>query len=132
MAHTTTSSQPMSNAATIDWPVELARHDRWLRTALYARLRSGEAVDDVMQEVALAAIRQSAPLRDVDKAGPWLYRIAIRQALMYRRQCGRRRRLMHNVAQHEEGREPPKAFEPLAWLLAQERPQMLRRALSDL
>jgi RNA polymerase sigma-70 factor (ECF subfamily) len=32
----------------------------------------------------------------------------------------------------EECRDTPKSFEPLAWLLAQERQQMLRRALTEL
>src|SRR5579872_2729729 len=46
----------------LDWPALLARHDRWLRTAVLARLREPEGVDEVMQRVAVAAIEQRAPL----------------------------------------------------------------------
>ncbi len=35
-----------------------------------------------MQEVALAAVRQAAPLADAEKVAPWLYRLAVRQALL--------------------------------------------------
>jgi hypothetical protein len=42
----------------IDWPSVLARHDRWLRTVVGARLGEPQAVDEVMQEVSLAAVAQ--------------------------------------------------------------------------
>lgn len=115
----------------IDWSAELQRHDRWLRTAVWLRLRDGHAVDEVMQEVALAAIRQSAPLQDATKVGPWLYRVAIRQALLHRRRCGRWRRLRDQVAVEA----PPAAagdYDPLGWLLAEERQTLVRRALAEL
>ena len=38
------------------------------------------AVDEVMQEVALAAVRQQAPLADSAKIAPWLYRLAVTQS----------------------------------------------------
>ena len=41
----------------VDWDVALQEHQRWLRTIVYARLQDAEAADEVMQEVALAAIR---------------------------------------------------------------------------
>src|SRR5262245_23735387 len=75
-----------------DWPALLAQHDRWLRTVVFARLGSGEGVDEVLQEVALAAVRQQAPLADVSKAAPWLYRLAVLQSLLYRRRHGRQRK----------------------------------------
>ncbi|SRR5713101_7802013 len=46
----------------IDWSTKLAEHDRWLRTIVLARLGERQAVDEVMQEVALAAVAQRAPL----------------------------------------------------------------------
>jgi RNA polymerase sigma-70 factor (ECF subfamily) len=67
----------------------LAENDRWLRMSLYARLRNRHDVEEVMQEVAVAVMRKGDSLRDVDKAGPWLHQIAIRQALLFRRKCGR-------------------------------------------
>jgi RNA polymerase sigma-70 factor (ECF subfamily) len=122
------------NHPSIDWQAALAQHDRWLRTIALARLREPQAVEEVMQEVALAAVRQSAPLADAAKVAPWLYRLAVRQSLLYRRKCGRRRRLVGNYAgqvqQLERG--PPPAVDPLGWLLAEERRGLVRRALAAL
>jgi RNA polymerase sigma-70 factor (ECF subfamily) len=120
-------------ATRINWSKILADHDRWLRTVVFARLREPEAVDDVMQEVSLAAVKQSAPLTDPAKVAPWLYRLAVRQALLYRRGCGRRRKLLQrygDVTQPEEmDRNVP---EPLDWLLATERQQLIRKAMAQL
>lgn len=117
----------------IDWQAVLAEHDRWLRTVVYARLGEPQAVDDVMQEVSLAAVRQHAPLADATKVAPWLYRLAVTQSLLYRRKQGRRRRLTGSYAERvrpteEENREA----DPLRWLLADERRQMVRTAVSRL
>jgi RNA polymerase sigma-70 factor (ECF subfamily) len=108
----------------------LAEHDRWLRTVVAARLRESQAVDEVMQEVALAAVRQAAPLADAGKVAPWLYRLAVRQALLFRRTCGRRRRMAGRYEdQQREGTRPQHEPDPLAWLLAQERREQVRVAL---
>ena len=115
--------------APIDWQAALSHHDRWLRTVVLARLQEPQAVDDVMQEVAMAAVRQAAPLADVAKLAPWLYQLAVRQSLLYRRKCGRRRRLEGRTweLQPRTTREPP--AQPLGWLLASERRDLVRRAL---
>jgi len=86
------------NQPVIDWQAALAQHERWLRTVVLARLREPQAVDEVMQEVALAAVKQAAPLTDSSKVAPWLYRLAVLQSLLYRRKCGRRRRLRDRYA----------------------------------
>lgn len=118
---------------TLDWSRLLREHERWLRTVVYARLGEAQAVEEVMQEVALAAVEQKAPLADPSKAGPWLYRLAVRQALLYRRRHGRARKLLDRYAQRETG---PAAQDvrpdPLQWLLAAERQQILQRALDRL
>ena len=116
--------------ATVDWPAALAEHDRWLRTVVYARLRSADEVDEVLQEVALAVVRQSAPLRDPRKVAPWLYRLALRQALLYRRRCGRRQRLADRYASRDATQiESPSEPDPLSWLLVDERRKLVRTAL---
>jgi RNA polymerase sigma factor (sigma-70 family) len=120
-----------NGAAAVDWTAELARHDRWLRTAVYARVGDPHAVEEVMQEVALAAVRQ-ADRHPVLLAGPWLYRVAVRQALLYRRRCGRQRRLLDQASETLVGREGPVVADPLSWLLSQERRQMLRRGVAEL
>jgi RNA polymerase sigma-70 factor (ECF subfamily) len=117
----------------IDWQAALTQHERWLRTVILARVREPQAVDEVLQEVALAAVRQAAPLTDRAKVAPWLYRLAVLQSLLYRRRCGRRRRLNERFAgeaQYSDRARPP--ADPLSWLLAEERRTLVRRALAEL
>ena len=99
-----------AGAASIDWPSVLAEHGHWLRTVICARLGEPQAIDEVMQEVSLAAVRQHAPLSDPAKVGAWLYRLAVRQSLLYRRKQGRRRKLIDRYAQRyrpSEADKPP-------------------------
>ncbi|MBN2023359.1 MAG: sigma-70 family RNA polymerase sigma factor [Pirellulales bacterium] len=120
-------------AAGIDWPAVLAEHDRWLRTIVYARLGEPESVNEVMQEVAMAAVRQRAPLADPSKVAPWLYRLAVTQSLLYRRRLGRRRKLTDRYAQrHQPVESDNREIDPLGWLLAEERRVLIRRAVAEL
>jgi RNA polymerase sigma-70 factor (ECF subfamily) len=116
----------------IDWPAVLAEHDRWLRTVVYARVGEPQAVDEVMQEVALAAVRQQAPIADPAKAAPWLYRLAVTNSLLYRRKQGRRRKLIDRYAQRNRPADLDREPDPLQWLLAEERRQQIRVALGRL
>jgi RNA polymerase sigma factor (sigma-70 family) len=118
----------------IDWQAALAEHDRWLRTIVLARLREPQAVDEVLQEVALAAVKQSAPLTDATKVAPWLYRLAVHQSLLYRRKCGRRRKLTDRYADRVQHGDSggPREVDPLGWLLAEERRSLVRQALANL
>ena len=117
----------------IAWHAVLSQHDRWLRTVVLARVGEAMAVDEVMQEVALAAVRQQAPLQDPSKVAPWLYRLAITQSLLYRRKQGRWRKLTTRYAQRvnptaHDGR----TLDPLEWLLADERQTLVREAFARL
>jgi RNA polymerase sigma-70 factor (ECF subfamily) len=123
-------------AAAIDWAAVLARHDRWLRTVVAARLGNPHDVDEVMQEIAVAAVAQRAPLADPGRVAPWLYRLAVLQALLYRRREGRRRKLgdrylrandLHRNLDAEQTRT-----DPLDWLLMAERDQLIRMAMRRL
>lgn len=121
------------DAAQIDWPAVLAEHDRWLRTVVFARLGTTHEVEEVMQEVALAAVRQAAPLADASKVAPWLYRLAVMQALMFRRRQGRRRKLIDRYANRFRPTEADvRQPDPLGWLLADERRKLVRTAMSGL
>jgi RNA polymerase sigma-70 factor (ECF subfamily) len=117
----------------LDWTAVLAEHGRWLRTVVVARLGEPQAADEVMQELALAVLRQSAPLADRSKLAPWLYRLAATQALLYRRQHGRRRKLRDRYADRfRPTDETSSEADPLAWLLADERRRLIRVALGRL
>lgn len=123
----------LAGTAQIDWQAVLVQHQRWLRTVIYARLGEPQAVDEVLQEVALAAVRQQAPLADASKVAPWLYRLAVTQALLYRRKQGRRRKLIDHYAQQKRpSEEDTHELDPLGWLIAQERRQLVRRAMARL
>lgn len=119
------------NGMPIDWQRELERHDRWLRSVAWSRLRSTLAVDEVMQEVALAAVRQQAPIADANRVGAWLHRLAVTHSLLYRRRMGRQRRLEQRFAQRLMGEENTDV-DPLGYLLSQERRAMVRRAMAML
>lgn len=117
----------------IDWQAKLSEHDRWLRTIVFARVGEPQAVDEVMQEVALAAVRQAAPIADVAKVAPWLYQLAVRQSLMYRRKCGRQRKLTDRFAERQQPQESDEREpDPLNWLLADERKRLIRDALEEI
>ena len=107
----------------------LASHDRWLRTVVYARVGEVQAVDEVMQEVSLAAVRQQAPINDVEKITPWLYRLAVTHSLLYRRKQGRRRKLIDRFVQRTQPSEYDRETDPLEWLLAKERKEQIRKAM---
>lgn len=128
-----TSSPGTPAEVRIDWQAALAEHDRWLRSVLTARLGERQAVDDVMQEVALAAVEQRAPLNDPAKVAPWLYRLAVTQALLYRRRMGRRRKLTEGYAERVRPSEAEsRTVDPLAWLVTDERRKFVRVALEKL
>ena len=132
MAAHSSHPQPPARVTDTGWSSALAQHDRWLRTVVYARVGESDAVDEVMQEVSLAAMRQASS-ESPREWGPWLYRVAIRQALLFRRKLGRRRRLNARYRERQGAvGESPAEPSPLEWLLADERRQLIRRALGRL
>jgi len=119
--------------AKVDWAAALAEHGPWLRTVIAARLGEPQAIDEVMQEVAVAAVEQKAPLEDPNKVAPWLYRLAVTQSLLYRRKMGRKRKLTNRYAERERPVEADnRQLDPLGWLLAEERRTAVRSAMDDL
>lgn len=115
----------------IDGAAALATHGRWLRTVILAWTGETSAVDDVFQEVALALSSPSSQQRTIAQIEPFLYRIAVRQSLLYRRRAGRQRKLqLHWIQQNgcpEEHRS-----DPGEWLLVMELQQTVRDALQNL
>ena len=117
----------------IDWAAALDENQSWLRTVIAARVGEAEGVEEVFQEVSLAAVRQKAPIHDPAKVAPWLYRLAVIHSLLYRRTMGRKRKLIHRyqekipIVEHDA-----RQLDPLDWLLAEERKTMVRQAMATL
>jgi RNA polymerase sigma-70 factor (ECF subfamily) len=92
-----------------------------------------QAVEEVLQEIALAVVRGGASLADPSRFKPWLYQVAVRQTLLYRRKQGRQRKLIHNFAEKvPPGESDPRAADPLDWLVADERASLVRQAIGQL
>jgi len=107
------------------------QHQAWLRTALLARLGCAHEVEEVMQEVAIAAATQSAKREPVERVAPWLYRVALRQVMLFRRKAGRRKRLIENAAKlSPETDSHSRTREPLDWLISLERQKEVQAAMS--
>ena len=123
----------MSIPAAVDPLDALPEHEDWLRTSLLARLGNRDEVEEVMQEVAVAAANQSAKEEPIDRVGPWLYRVAMRQMMLFRRKAGRRRKLINNVAQaRQPTEEDPRERSPLDFLVSTERQEEVRQAMRKL
>lgn len=125
------NKQPAAPGTESDlWSRRLELHSRWLRTVIYARSGDPQAVEEIYQEVALATIRQTPDVAEPQIA-PWLYRVAVRQALLHRRRLGRQRKLRQRLAV-DPVTNPEAAGDPLIWLLADERQVLIRQAVGRL
>lgn len=112
------------------WSARLEMHARWLRTVIAARTGESAAVEEVFQEIALATVKQNPDVPDA-RVAPFLYRLAVRQSLMYRRRLGRQRKLRQRlVVDQVQGMDD--TIDPLIWLLADERQQLIRQAVDQL
>jgi RNA polymerase sigma-70 factor, ECF subfamily len=125
------TTEPEGTGA-IDWGATLATHQGWLRRVVAARVGEPQAVDEVMQEVALAAVEQRSPLQNPARAAVWLYRLAVRHVLLYRRKTGRQRSLVDRYAARKATCEVDGSGSPLLWLLRDERQRIVQAAISRL
>lgn len=117
----------------IDWVAALKANEGWMRGVIAQRVGEQEGIDEVFQEVGLAASRQQTPLRDATKVGSWLYRLAVVQSSLYRRSLGRKRKARQRyVEQVVPAEKDANQLEPLDWLLDRERNERIRLATSKL
>lgn len=118
-----------------NWPQLLKQNNSWLRSVVYAHIRDAHAVDEVMQEVALAVSKQIDRDEAISNVQPWLRKVAVLQCLLYRRKLGRQKKLLKNYHQQFEPNTEPyseQQSDPLLWLLADESRQQVRMALDQL
>ena len=138
-------NSPSGTERGIDWEQTLAQHAGWLRAVIANRLSSrssqhrNDEVDEVMQEIALAAVKSPVGSVHPAKVGAWLYQVAVRQTLMFRRSAGRRRKLVDRVGEQvvaeaatDDALATQSTSDPLVWLLATERAEQIRAAIDDL
>ena len=127
------NSRHSSDNGSVDVPSALESHRRWLRTVVLARVNDLHAVDEVMQEVALATVREQSLAIDPENVSAWLYRVAVRQSLLYRRRKGREGKRVAGYVDHCRHDEDGKTEgDPLRWLLADEEMELVRNALCKL
>jgi RNA polymerase sigma-70 factor (ECF subfamily) len=105
-------------------------HEGWLRRVIAARTGEAAAVEEVWQQVALAAIEQRWPLVDPAKVAPWLHRLAVIAAARYCRQLGRQRRAVRQWAGVQACTGCGAAPDPLRLLMRRERLELTRQALA--
>lgn len=123
----------VSENGEIDWNAALSVNEPRLRSTIAARVGETAAVDEVFQDVALAATRQRSPIRDPRKIAPWLQRLATVYSLLYRRSIGRKKKLLQRYQERIPVSESSGAdAEPLRWLLAEERRALVREATARL
>jgi RNA polymerase sigma-70 factor (ECF subfamily) len=127
-----TTEAESASALALDWGATLAVHESWLRRVVASRLGEPQAVDEVMQDVALAAVAQHAPLHNPARVAVWLYRLAVRHVLIYRRKSGRRRSLVDRYVARRGVSEIDGTPSPLGWLVRDERQRLVQVALSRL
>lgn len=108
-------------------------NESWLRTVVRSRIQETEAVEDIMQNIALALVRQRDALRDIGQLGAWLYQVAVRQVMMYRRTTGRRRNFQNRLLeQARPGESGTDHLDPVASVLAAEQQESVRAAVQQL
>jgi RNA polymerase sigma factor (sigma-70 family) len=116
----------------IDWAKALETNRRWLATVVHARLSDHQAAEDVLQEVALAAIRQTSKPTDPAKVAPWLYRIALRKVINHHRSTGRRRKLIDSAIATGRAVDQVNEPGPGEWLMQVESRQKVSEMMDRL
>lgn len=131
----------MPETNTIDWPTALEHHKPWLQNVLRSRVGDRHEVEDLFQEIALAVFRQSKPEhspdgntkpatvpKDPSKVAPWLYRLAVRQAVNFHRRANRKSQAKPTAELDTFSPDP----QPLDWMLEREQKQNLQASLDGL
>ncbi len=137
MSELSLSANDDQSGAAIQWPRELERHKPWLLKVLRCRIGNRHEVEDLFQNIAMQVLRQADPKdesktasvpEDPEKVAPWLYRIAIRQAVNFHRRMNRK---SHAHPTDELNPASPQS-EPLQWLIDQEETKTIQQTIKNL
>ncbi len=108
-------------------------NENWLRTVVRSRVTEAEAVEDIMQNIALALVRQRDSISEINRIGAWLYQVAVKQVLMYRLTRGRRRRFEDRLTSEGAVADSTNAEPgPVDRVLAAEQQQQVQLAMKQL
>lgn len=128
-----TISRPGSGHSVVDWDRALKDYNQMLRQLVSKRLtgRGESAVDDVLQEVAIAA--HAAPKGSVapEKVEAWLKQVAVNKVKDLWRKVERKDRLQADLHQEEitTKQQPDSPFE---WVMTVEQTALIHEALDQL
>ena len=105
----------------------------WLRSVLIARVADPHVVDDLVSEVTRDALALGDRWDEIKTPGPWLYRVAVRKVLQYRRAQQYRRNSTSRFLDEPQNRELAcEWMTPLDHLEKLEFRNLVRHALSKL
>jgi RNA polymerase sigma-70 factor (ECF subfamily) len=106
------------------------RHDRWVRSVVYATVSNGSAVEDIVQNVWVKVWQQIGTLADPSRWRGWLYKLAKNTAIDAGEKAAGERRLRTAFSRAEE--RPAHVLQPVAALIESERHQRVLAAVRDL
>jgi RNA polymerase sigma factor (sigma-70 family) len=116
----------------LDWARLLEEHSRWLATVVRSRLANPNAVEDVLQEVALAVLKQPNRPTEREKVPAFLYRIAVRKVVNHHRVHGRQKRLLENYTRQRPSDAELDTRSPGSWLFNEEQSQAFQKAFQNI
>ncbi len=102
---------------------------RWLWLVVYSRLDNVQETEDVLQEVAVAAAGSKQDFDESQSAKNWLYRVAIRQVMLFRRTQLRKRK---KLEQYKRDTPPIDSSECVDWICNDETRDQVRSAVRQL
>lgn len=107
-------------------------NESWLRTVVRSRVGEVDAVDDIMQNIAMALVKQKDSLSEINRISAWLYQVAVKQVLMHRRTRGRRRNFEDRLFQQTSVTSTTEVVSPVDRVLVAERHGLVREAVDKL
>ena len=119
-----------SSAASIT-TTDLMLHQNWLRSVVRSRVDHPDQVDDILSETFSDAFEHAQRPAKIENLGPWLYRVAIRKVLQWKRREGRFRKLKNRISEIES-QEIDWDSNPIELILGNEKRDLVRQAVAQL